>query len=99
MPRRSLRETSRRRTTRPAVAGPVAALLASAPRAFADHGGSVGRPTDASTGWWLALAVVLVLAAVGWALFGPGAHEPDPADETGPSEGRGGTPPLRSDPE
>ena len=66
------------RVTRPTLGG--LAMLAVG-RAFADHPGPVGRATEGSTPWLLAAAVVLVLAAVGWALFGPGARDPDAAGE------------------
>ena len=79
-----MRRTSR--VTRPTLGGLALATLAVG-RAFADHSSPGGRATEGSTPWLLAAAVVLVLAAVGWALFGPGARDPGAAGEARPDPG------------
>jgi hypothetical protein len=52
---------------------------------WADHGTAATRSGGASGPWLVATAIAAVLAAVAWALFGPGARDPD-EDETASAE-------------
>jgi hypothetical protein len=67
------------RLLRLASGWPLLVLLA-ARSAVADHGSPASAATGGSTAWLLGAAVLAVLLAVGWALFGPGARDPEVAD-------------------
>jgi hypothetical protein len=69
------------RPARPAPGWSLLVLLA-ARSALADHGSPASAGTGGSTVWLLGAAVLAVLLAVGWALFGPGARDPEVPDPT-----------------